>query len=206
MRSAFDERADDYDSWFERHPAVYQSELEALSRALTGGLGLEVGVGTGRFASFFGVKIGLDPSPAMLSLSKIREIEPVRGIAEALPFKDAVFDQVLFVTSLCFTKRPEKALMEANRVLRKNGRVVIGLIDRGSPLGQEYISKVKHSRFYEEAVFHSTEEVLEMMRKAGFISYTTFQTIFQEPERIITPSPITEGYGRGLFVVLSGKK
>jgi hypothetical protein len=60
-----------YDEWFTRHQWVYRSEIEAVSRLIPqGGLGLEVGVGTGRFAAPFAVAVGLDPSIAMASIAK----------------------------------------------------------------------------------------------------------------------------------------
>ena len=50
-----------YDNWFTRHQWVYRSEVEAVSRLVPqGGLGLEVGVGTGRFATPFAVDAMLD--------------------------------------------------------------------------------------------------------------------------------------------------
>ena len=41
-----------YDEWFVRHAAAYQSELLAVRALLPWrGLGLDIGVGTGRFAA-----------------------------------------------------------------------------------------------------------------------------------------------------------
>lgn len=59
----FEKYTDRYDSWFDRHKAVYESELMALSELLVHtGTGMEVGVGTGRFAVPLGIKTGIDPS------------------------------------------------------------------------------------------------------------------------------------------------
>lgn len=59
----FERYADRYDDWFEAHPDAYQSEVEALRRLLPQpGFGLEIGVGTGRFASPLGIQVGIDPA------------------------------------------------------------------------------------------------------------------------------------------------
>lgn len=49
-----------YDDWFERHRAAYLSELLAVRALLPWeGRGLEVGVGTGRFAGPWGFSLEL---------------------------------------------------------------------------------------------------------------------------------------------------
>jgi len=68
---------------------VYLSELEAVRSMLpVDGTGIEIGVGTGRFAAPLGIKLGLEPSKSMASLARQRGIEVVEGEAEALPFED----------------------------------------------------------------------------------------------------------------------
>ena len=50
-RLVFDEHAGDYDTWFDEHNHVYQAQLRILRKAVPGfQRGLEVGVGSGRFA------------------------------------------------------------------------------------------------------------------------------------------------------------
>lgn len=39
-----------------------------------------------------------------------RDISGVQGIAEALPFRDAVFDYALVVTTICFVDDPKAML------------------------------------------------------------------------------------------------
>jgi ubiquinone/menaquinone biosynthesis C-methylase UbiE len=108
-----------YDKWFTRHQWVYRSEIEAVSRLIPqGGLGLEVGVGTGRFATPFAVAVGLDPSIAMASMAKKKRLEVVRGIGENLPFIAETFDFVMLVATICFVEDPRTTLKEARRVLK----------------------------------------------------------------------------------------
>ncbi|MEK6572235.1 MAG: hypothetical protein AABZ61_12750 [Bacteroidota bacterium] len=58
------EYAREYDEWFDTHVAVYESEVEAVRRFVPKkGLGVDIGVGTGRFSVTFSVTIGVEPSP-----------------------------------------------------------------------------------------------------------------------------------------------
>ena len=66
----FDRNWEDYEDWFERHKSIYSSELKALKKVIPEGLGLEIGVGSGRFAQPLGAKIGINPSRNMLKLAK----------------------------------------------------------------------------------------------------------------------------------------
>jgi SAM-dependent methyltransferase len=82
----FDAHPNRYDDWFERHKAAYQSELHALWVALSEeGEGLEVGVGTGRFAAPLCIEHGVDPSPEMRKRARKRGIDVKDGVAEDLP-------------------------------------------------------------------------------------------------------------------------
>jgi SAM-dependent methyltransferase len=129
--------AQEYDRWFDRHRPVYESELQALKSFISpGGLGLEIGVGTGRFAAPLGLKIGVEPVAAM---AKRRGIMVHRAVAEALPFGDNSFNLALMVTVLCFLRDPLLSLAEATRALKVGGQILIGMPHRhdrwGQPLG-----------------------------------------------------------------------
>ena len=80
---SFEKNVDRYEAWFDRNRAAYESELEAL-RALhpERGEGLEVGVGTGRFAAPLGVRVGIDPAKAMGKIAMERGIEVRYGVGE----------------------------------------------------------------------------------------------------------------------------
>ena len=111
---AFDQLADRYDSWFDRHQAAFLSEIEAYKKVVpTSGEGLEVGVGSGRFAAALGIKTGVEPSDKLGSLAKSRGIKVFQGTAESLPFPDHQFDFVLLSTVLCYLEHPLQALLEA---------------------------------------------------------------------------------------------
>jgi hypothetical protein len=75
-----------YDDWFVRHATAWHSELLAVRALLPWrGLGLAIGVGTGRFAAPLGVQMGIDPAREVLDYAANRGILAVQAIAEALP-------------------------------------------------------------------------------------------------------------------------
>lgn len=201
----FDEYPDRYDGWFDRHDAAYRSELRALRSLLPEeGDGLEIGVGTGRFAAPLGIEHGVDPSPAMRERARERGIQVRTGTAENLPYTDEHFDSVLMTTTLCYLDDPPQAVREVLRVLRPGGAFVVGLIDADSPLGEHYQRKRKKSTFYRDAHFHGAADVVRLIDDAGFEDLEIRQTLFSEPETMTEPDPVQEGHGEGGFVVLRG--
>jgi len=73
----FDEHALEYDRWFDRHPDIYQAEVRALQTFVPPvGIGIEVGVGTGRFALPLGINLGVEPSTQMARLARAAETLP----------------------------------------------------------------------------------------------------------------------------------
>lgn len=201
--TAFDDHAFRYEAWFERHPAAYLSELLAL-RALVPwrGRGLEIGVGTGRFAAPLGLAVGVDPSGAMLALAAARGIECVKGVAESLPFPDASFDHALVVTAVCFVDSPPRMLAEARRVLKPGGVLVMGFIDRGSPIGEEYLAHQAESVFYRQATFFTANEVETLLRDGGFSIQEWGQTLSRSLPETRAIEPLEPGRGRCSFVVV----
>lgn len=203
----FDQWAEDYDHWYDQFPFVYQSELNLIRRLLPQkGRGLEVGVGSGRFAGPLGVTLGLDPARRMLSLAHKRGVMGIQGEAECLPFLNEQFDFLLMVTTLCFLSDAVLFLQEAKRVLKKGGFLVIGYIDRESFLGEIYLARKKKSRFFREARLFSSPEVMTLMAQAGWGKVEFYQTIFHSPEAIVEVEEIKPGWGKGGFVAVRVQK
>lgn len=197
----------EYDEWFERNQTAYESELRAIRTLLPATRnGVEIGVGSGRFAAPLGIKVGVDPSAAMCAIARQRGIEVAEGVAEALPFGDESFFLALMVTTICFVDDVELALIEAYRVLRPGGCLMIGLIDKGSPLGMFYEAHKDKSKFYGEATFYSVDEIVSFLKKAGFGDFSFVQTIFHDPADIKELEPVKEAYGQGSFAVIKAVK
>ncbi len=197
----------DYDAWFEQHQAAYLSELLAVRALLPlGGRGLEIGVGTGRFAGPLGIEFGIDPVAEMLDHCQARNVTVARAMAEALPFTDACFDYVLTVTTLCFMNGVGLALQEAKRVLRPGGTIVIGFIDRESPLGQSYLARQTKSVFYRNARFFSASEVGCLLETTGFSDQVWRQTLSAPIAQNSEIEPARPGTGCGAFLVVRAHK
>jgi SAM-dependent methyltransferase len=205
--SPFEENTYQYDSWFLKNPWVYDAELRAVKAMVpVAGRGLEVGVGTGRFAQPLAIREGVEPSSRMREIAQRRGIRVVDGVAEALPFESSTFDFVLMVTVLCFVDDVHEALLEAKRVLVTEGVAVIGFIDRDGKMGEFYLKHQRENPFYREAKFLSTAKLIEYMDWAGFTDLTLTQTIFGTLDETSEDEPVKPGYGEGSFVVARGKK
>lgn len=196
-----------YEAWFEKHEAAYISELLALRPFVPWeGYGIEIGVGSGRFAAPLGVQVGVDPSRAMLAHAAARGIKVVEGVAENLPFEDGTFDYALVVTTICFVDSPVKMLAEAHRVLKPGGRLVIGFIDRESALGQDYLTHQNESVFYREATFISADEVKQLLLETGFSIDAWGQTLARPLPETWEIESLRAGRGQCAFVVVAASK
>jgi ubiquinone/menaquinone biosynthesis C-methylase UbiE len=89
---------------------------------------LEVGCGTGRNLPLYAPRsllVGVDPHPQ--NLARARRRAPSRPLvqarAEALPFRDGVFDVVASSLVLCSVEDPLRALAEIRRVLAPGGEL-----------------------------------------------------------------------------------
>ena len=202
----FEKYTEDYENWFVRHENLYRAELEAV-RALMPPFekGIEIGVGTGRFAAPLGIDIGVEPSRHMAEIARKKGIEVIVGVAENLPLKEESFDLALMVTTICFVDDPGKSLREIWRILKPGGYVLIGFVDRKSALGRLYEKNRSKSRFYKDATFFSTEEVLELLQKTGFEACRMKQTLFG-PDLEHMETSVKDGYGEGAFVVIRCRK
>jgi len=163
-------------------------------------------VDSGRFAAPLGIKLGVDPSGKMRELARNRGITAIDGVAEKLPFDDCRFNFVLMVTTICFLDDIEAAFKEAYRVLKPGGNLIIGFIDKDSPVGMLYQQHKSDSVFYKVATFYSVDEVISYLKKTGFKNLKFTQTIFRRLLKIKNLEVIKKGYGEGSFVVVKALK
>ena len=205
MISIFDKYYNNYDKWYEENKFAYLSELEAIRRVLPKkGKILEIGVGTGRFAAPLGIDLGIDPSVNMLKIAKQRGVKIKLGKGEQLPFRGLSFDCVTIIITLCFTRDPREVLQEANRVLKKNGKLVIAIIDKNTFLGKFY--QKKKSKFYKQANFFGSSDINGLLKDCGFNRFSYHQTIFELPRDMKSIEMPRRGFGRGGFLVISSHK
>ena len=175
-RRVFEDRAIDYDRWFDEHGEVYAAQAEMLRGAIPDrGSGLEIGVGSGRFAFPFGIRCGIDPSGGLIRIARQRDIESVRGEGEHLPYRAGAFDYVLMMTVICFLDDAGAVFREVNRVLRPGGMLIVGFIEAGGGISREYQHESTKGRFLCYAKFRTREEVTGFFNDSGFVSVSLIE-------------------------------
>jgi ubiquinone/menaquinone biosynthesis C-methylase UbiE len=127
--------------WVEApHPFITRDRLREALAPQPGETMLEVGPGTGYYTlpvagrlAPAGVLHVLDVQQQMLdhTMRRARDagltnVVPRQGDARALPYGDAMFDAAYLVTVLGEVPDQDAALRELHRVLKPNGRLVVG--------------------------------------------------------------------------------
>jgi len=205
---AFERHFEQYDAWFDENERIYASELLAVKSLLPSqGRRVEIGVGSGRFASRLGTKEGVEPAAGIAKLACARGICVRQGTAEALPLPNAVYDVALLVTTLCFVDDVNQTFAEAYRVLRADGCIVLAFIPKDSPFGRFYDQIKDSDEFFRAATFYTKQGVFAALKKAGFVIDRTVQTLTSSPQAanktVEEPSP---GHDRGSFIVVRAVK
>ncbi len=198
----------EYDAWFDSYDNAYRSELLAVQELLPAkGDWVEIGVGSGRFASKLGIKTGVDPADGIATLAKKRGITVLKGRAEELPLDDESVDAAFLITTLCFVDELDRTFTEAFRIIRPGGAVIVAFIPRDSRFGELYSRIAGEDRFYRLATFYTKEDVFAAMSHAGFRIERTVQTLTGSPEQANDAvEPPTEGSDKGSFIVVRANK
>ena len=177
-RIVFNEHPGDYDTWFDDHNSVYQAQLRILRGVVPDFRhGLEVGVGSGRFAAPLGIHSGIDPSQNLALMAKHRGVEVTLGEAEHLPYRAGSFDFVLMMTVICFLDDIQRAFHEVHRVLEPGGTLVTGFIEAGGEIFQKYRHQPIKGQFLQFATFRTIDEVYGFFKDAGFEDVSVLQRV-----------------------------
>ncbi|MFZ5774132.1 MAG: class I SAM-dependent methyltransferase [Thermodesulfobacteriota bacterium] len=202
----FDERAAEYDQWFEGS-ALFEAELAAIRQLATplAAPRLEVGVGPGRFAQALGVEYGVDPALAPLRLARQRGVRGCRAAGEALPFASASMGTVLLLFTLCFLENPQAVLAECRRVLRPGGRLVVGHIVAQSPWGAMLARKKAEGHpFYQHARFYAPAQVISWLAASGLTVVEQRSGLLHGPDQAPTMASLAgEVAGAGLALLVA---
>jgi len=203
----FEKYTYEYENWFTKNSLVYEAELRAVKELIPeSGQGIEIGVGSGRFALPLGIRLGIEPSANMGKIAKVKGIQVLDGVAENLPLKTSEFAFALMITTVCFLDDINKSFQEAYRILKEDGLLIVGIVDRKSPVGQIYLKHQHENVFYREATFYTVDEIVKCMKHSGFRNFDYRQTIFNKLSETTENEPVETGYGKGSFVVICGMK
>lgn len=116
---------------------TWEAMASALIELLALGDVLDVASGDGVLAELLCQRArsvtSLDRSEAVISAARRRltqrgNVDFKVGDMHALPFADASFDQVFLLHALTYSQAPETAIMEATRVLRHGGSLIVATL------------------------------------------------------------------------------
>lgn len=207
--SSFRAPLSECEAWYVDYPFVLQSQIEAIRQMLPTGdnlKGTEVGLGSGMFAAALGIKEGVDPPTNLGASATHKGIEVKEGDAEHLPYQDLNLDFALMVFCNRFFNDLHIAFQETYRVLKKDGVLVIGFIDRNSAIGKDYEQCSTRNLFYRQTNFFSVEKVIFELNLAGYGYFSFLQTLFEPLDLIKNFEPAKNGFGEGSFIVIQAKK
>ena len=198
----------EYDAWFDRNANVYESELLAVREVLPPpGDWVEIGVGSGRFASRLGIPTGIEPADGIAALARGRGVDVLKGKAESLPLQDESIDAAFLITTLCFVDDVDRTFHELARVLRAGGQAIVAFIPKDSRFGELYSTNTSEDRFFRRATLHTKRRVFDAIEAAVVEIERTVQTLTGSPEEANDRiEPPTEGHDRGSFVVVRAIK
>ncbi len=140
---AFQKYTKEYDNWFVINKYAFESELNAIKKLLPNADGvIEIGIGSGIFAKPLGIKEGIDPSEAMRKKAEQKGLKVLDAVAEKLPYADNSINGAVMITSICFVDDIYQAISETYRILKNGGFLILGYIDKDSPVGKEYLKSL----------------------------------------------------------------
>lgn len=127
--------------WVEApHPIITRERLRSVLQPQPGERLLEVGVGTGYYSLDLAEWVGSEGTLELFDLQRefldhvmrgasergLSNLVPTQGDATALPYEDASIDAVILTAVLGEIPDGDAALREIRRVLRPDGRLVVG--------------------------------------------------------------------------------
>jgi SAM-dependent methyltransferase len=117
---------------------------------------LDVGCGLGELIELYKDSYGVDSNRFVVEYCKSRGLKCSVGSVYNIPFKDGEFDTVVAVHLLEHLDKPEEALRELKRVLRKGGKLILIVPNR-----KGYNRDKTHARYWDK------KGLVEFLSKSG---------------------------------------
>lgn len=168
----FDHSAETYDEWCKTPLGSFVDTVEKqmiveLSNPKPGEQALDIGCGTGIYSlllALHGLEVtGIDISSGMLQKAEKQKqsIRFMEGDIHTLPFEDNTFDLVISNLVLEFVTSPNDVIAEGMRVLKPDGRMVVGMIGKHSDWAKMYKKRgeAKKESVFAGAHFFSLEDI-----------------------------------------------
>ncbi len=227
----FDKVANQYDAWYQSSMGKIADKFERSLvyrhiENLKSKLVLDAGCGTGLYSIRFARKgayvMGLDCSEEMLNHAKTKStnivpvIQYIKGDLHYLPFKNNIFDIVASITALEFCSHPLKVIREMGRVLKPDGQLVLGVLNRDSLWMNKILEFADDSSIYRDANLLIPDELKDLIKQTNLFRTISIETcIFFSPNDAgLLPlrMHMKENLGKwsnpmhGAFILLSTRK
>ncbi len=191
----FERHAERYDSWYMRNRIIAENEARLVQLFKPRKPSVEVGAGTGFFASRLAVDVAVEPALNMLRRAHERGLEAVQALGENLPLRSSSMATVYLIVTLCFLENPDPVIAEIARVLRRDGSLVSCIVPRDSSWGRYYVELGRKGHlFYSRARFYTVGEMDSLYSRYGLTRTRTLGTLsfkpWEEP-RLEEPKPWT---------------
>ena len=175
------------DAWSNRlgFTSLEDERLRAVLAELRGRV-LDIGAGTNRLIKLYRNGVGvdvLDWSGGALVVEDTRK----------LPFENESFDTVVFVACLNHIPYREQALLEARRLLKTKGRIVVTMIGEWvGGIGHKlwWYSEDKHREVADgEVMGMSAHSVIALLRDAGYADVMHSRFLYQLNHLFVATKP-----------------
>jgi ubiquinone/menaquinone biosynthesis C-methylase UbiE len=199
VQRLYDGEADRYDrgiAWTERW--LFTGGRQWVCSRAHGDV-LEIAVGTGRNLPYYAADVrltGVDVSSAMLALARQRAEELGRqidlrlGDAQMLEFPGASFDTLVCTLALCTIPDPSRAVLEAARVLRPGGQLVLLEHVRSPALPARMVEQLLEPLAVRFAADHLLREPLTYVAAAGLQVQCLERSRWGIVERLLARKPV----------------
>lgn len=211
---AFDKVAGSYDSWYAEAKGrqVFDAERRVVNMFLPeGGLGLEIGAGTGIFAESL-AKVSrpivcLDASKEMLTQAKKRGAPTILGSAQSLPLRGGCLGFAYMITAAEFLPDPQGAFKEANAALRADSPLIVLFINKASAWGELYRRMGENGDpVFSHARLYSEGEMSDILVSSGLRISEEFGTLTSGPSGASEGGEITTPSGRTGVIAVKAVK